>query len=97
MTDRPDEIVVASEGDHTTDWQLVVTADGVVEARRTVPYDGVRYYSTEERPTSPTANSQFGLTAATVINQFLSVADVDMDRQALRERVADARAGWEVA
>lgn len=56
----------AGDGDFT----LVVT-DGEVEARKRIPYDGVLYYSTEERPRKPQARSEFGLDARDVVRRYV--------------------------
>jgi len=74
------------------DYTLLVTDGGHVEARKRIPYDGVRVYTTEARalPTSRRTQSQYGLTIDDVIDRYLARADTETPRPALAESVAQA-------
>lgn len=84
-------------GPERTDWRLVVTDDGDVEARRTVPYDGVRRLSTEDRRyVSYRSNSLFNLTPRQVVKHYCGTADTDRDFNDLVDdvQVALAEVGY---
>jgi hypothetical protein len=82
--------VIEDAGDD--DYTLLVTDDGAVEARKWVPYDGVRYYTTATRdlPTGRRTQSQYGLSVDEVIDQYLSRATTETPRVELAEDVAHA-------
>jgi len=84
--------VIHTAGDAPTDWALVVTDDGEVEARRRVRYDGVLRYSTEDR-NSPGKNSDFGLSIVRVIDRYVRESGASAPRVSLltraREELAD--------
>ena len=50
-------------------WTLYVTEKGTVETSRTIPYDGQRYYSTEDRPNRPDKPSRYQLSVEEVIEK----------------------------
>lgn len=74
------------------DYMLLVTDSGNVEARKRIPYDGVRYYTTQSRglPTGGRTQSQYGLTVDDVIDRYLSQSGTSQDRPTLAEDVARA-------
>jgi len=88
-----DTVVVHSSGDAPTDWALVVRDDGVLEARRQIPYDGVLRYSSQQRTNTPQKNSEFGLAIETVVDRYLTKASVDVPKTLLvtraRQELAD--------
>lgn len=83
-------LIIDDAGDD--DYTLLVTDDGAVEARKRMPYDGVRYYTTATRdlPTGRRTQSQYGLSVDEVIDRFLSRATTDTARPELAEDVARA-------
>jgi hypothetical protein len=83
-------VIIDDAGDD--DYTLLVTDSGNVEARKRIPYDGVRYYTTEVRglPTGSRTQSQYGLTVDDVIDKFLHRSDTDATRATLAEDVARA-------
>jgi hypothetical protein len=78
-------------------WTLRVYQDGVVVTSRTIPYDGQRYYSTEDRPNRADKSSQYKLSVEEVIERHaqacIEAGEIvhDDEREgyvaALRERV----------
>ena len=71
-----DPTVVDRGGPDDTAWSLAVRADGVVEASRRVPYDGVFRVSPEERGyVSYRKNSMFNLTAREVVRRYCATSD----------------------
>jgi hypothetical protein len=83
-------VTIHETGPAPTDWSLVVTDDGDVAARKSVPYDGVLSYSTEDRPNSPRKRSRFQLSVRTVVAQYCAKADPDVGKSALHGAVDDA-------
>ncbi|MDS0220876.1 hypothetical protein NDI54_05845 [Haloarcula sp. S1AR25-5A] len=83
-------LVIEDAGDD--DYTLLVTDDGAVEARKRVPYDGVRVYTTATRdlPTGRRTQSQYGLSVDEVIGRYLARADTATPRPDLAESVAQA-------
>lgn len=78
----------AGDGDYT----LLVTDEGDLEARKRIPYDGVRYYSTTSRglATGQRTASEFGLTVDEVLDQYVGRADTTTPRVQLAEDAARA-------
>jgi len=74
------------------DYTLLVTDSGDIEARKRIPYDGVRYYSTRTRgfSTGSRTQSQYGLTVDAVIDRYLSQSGTSRDRATVAEDVARA-------
>lgn len=70
--------------DDESGWRLVVR-DGtnggdVLEARKTIPFDGVRKRTTADRPFSSfTKNSTFGLSASEVVDRYERYTGADID------------------
>jgi len=62
------DITIEEDGD--SGWSLVVTEDAEVEARKTTPYDGVRYFSTVDRPNRTDKTSQFQLGVGDVVRRY---------------------------
>jgi len=92
MTDVVDEI-----GEEPTAWRLVVE-EGELVARRSVPYDGVLRFTTEEYPhgrPSHRKRSEFGLDVETVVARYVAHADPDADETTLlaraRRQLSEAR------
>jgi hypothetical protein len=74
------------------DYTLLVTESGDVEARKRIPYDGVRYYTTRTRglSTGSRTQSQYGLSVDAVIDRYLSQSGANRDRPTVAEDVARA-------
>jgi hypothetical protein len=75
---------------HTVRWTLRVAADGVVSTSRTIPYDGQRRFSTEDRPNRADKSSEYRLSVEEVLERHAALcskrgAEVSVDD--LRERV----------
>lgn len=69
MTD--DTTVLDRAGPENTDWRLVRTDDDELEARKTIPYDGVRVYSTASRGyVSYRKSSRYNLDATRVLELY---------------------------
>jgi len=83
-------VIIDDAGDD--DYTLLVTDSGDVEARKRIPYDGVRYYSTRIRgfSTGSRTQSQYGLTVDAVIDRYLSQSETSCERARLAEGVARA-------
>ena len=79
--------VVDLAGPDSTDYSLAVWEDGVVEAVRTVPYDGQRYYSTVDRRNRSDKNSCFRLNVEEVLAEYVERGEPTTDIDELRERV----------
>lgn len=62
-----DETVLDEDGD----WKLVRRDNGILEARKPIPFDGVRKYSTERRGyVSYRTNSEFNLSEDEVLTRY---------------------------
>lgn len=87
----PRVIEDAGDGDYT----LLVTDEGDVEARKRIPHDGVRYYTTATRdlPTGRRTRSQYGLTVADVIDYYTRYSDTTTDVSDLEAAVEAIRGG----
>jgi len=81
------DTTVVHSGNDPTDWALVVRADSVLEARRRIPHGGVLRFSTAERNNAG-KNSEFGLSTETVVDRYLAMAGVNIQKTLL---VAQAR------
>lgn len=83
-------LVIEDAGDE--DYTLLVTEDGAVEARKRIPYDGVRRYTTASRslPTGKRTQSQFGLDVDDVIERYIHRSSTQTPREELTEDVARA-------
>ena len=79
--------VVDRAGPDLTDYSLGVWEDGVVTAIRTVPYDGQRRYSTEDRRNRADKNSQFRLSVDEVIAEYVERGEPGGSVDELRRRV----------
>lgn len=75
----------------TGDWTLRVR-DGVVEAAKPIPYDGVLTYSTRDRPNSRRKNSQFRMHRRDVVQAYVGYAAPDADADDLLALVEAALA-----
>jgi len=84
--------VVDAEGDEKIDWRLVVTDGGAVEARKMIPFDGVRRFSTVDRRNRLDKTSEFGLDVATVIDRYHARAGTATPRPQLASDVEQALA-----
>ena len=69
------------------DYSLGVWEDGVVTAIRTVPYDGQRRYSTEDRRNRADKNSQFRLSVDEVLVEYIERGEPGVSVDELRRRV----------
>jgi hypothetical protein len=91
MTD--DTTVLDRAGPENTDWRLVRTADDELEARKTIPYDGVRTYSTASRGyVSYRKSSRYNLDACDVLELYADATGRNPDvpttvRDAIVERL----------
>jgi hypothetical protein len=79
--------VVDRAGPDPTDYSLGVWEDGVVTAIRTVPYDGQRRYSTEDRRNRADKNSQFRLSVDEVLAEYIERGEPGVSVDELRRRV----------
>ena len=70
-----------------TSLSLSVWQDGVVEAMRSVPYDGQRYYSIKDRANCADKSSQYRLTVEEVLTEYVERGESEADSGDLRERV----------
>ena len=61
--------------------------DGVVSAVRSVPYNGQRYYSTEDRPNRSDKNSKFRLTVEEVLAEYIKRGEPGVSVEELHQRV----------
>ena len=78
--------------DQTTSCTLRVTPDGHVVMTKSIPYDGVLRYTTDEEPTlrSRRKRSEDRLAANTVIERYLNHANTGATFQELARDVLDA-------
>jgi len=83
-----DRVVIEDFGEW--DWSLIVDAGGV-HALKPIKYDGVLSYSTEERPSSPLKNSEYGLSLDAVLDHYLRKSETDKTVGQLIGAVRDAR------
>jgi len=74
------------------DYTLLVTDSANVEARKRIPYDGVRYYTTQSRglPTGGRTQSRYGLSVDDVIDTYLRRSGTDLNRPVIAKQVARA-------
>ena len=79
--------VVDRAGPDPTDYSLGVWEDGVVTAIRTVPYDGQRRYSTEDRRNRADKSSQFRLSVDEVLAEYIERGEPGVSVDELRRRV----------
>lgn len=79
--------IVDRAGEETTDYSLAVWEDGVVEAMRSVPYDGQRRFSTVDRPNRADKTSQFRLSVEGVLDKYVMRGEPEAHIEDLRERV----------
>ncbi|WP_136690054.1 hypothetical protein [Halorhabdus amylolytica] len=81
----------AGDGDYT----LLVTDEGDLEARKRIPHDGVRYYSTASRalPSGRRTASEFGLSIDEVLDQYAGRSATTTPRPQLAEDAARALQG----
>ena len=79
--------VVDRAGEEPTDYSLAVWEDGVVEAMRSVPYSGQRYFSTEDRPNRADKTSQYRLSIEGVVDKYVMRGEPEAHIEDLRERV----------
>ena len=70
-----------------TDYSLGVWEDGVVTAIRTVPYDGQRRCSTEDRPNRSDKNSRYRLSIDEVLAEYIERGEPQASVEELRKRV----------
>jgi hypothetical protein len=79
----------AGDGDYT----LLVTDDGDLEARKRIPYDGVRYYTTASQllPTGRRTKSRYGLDVEEVIEEYRRRSDTDRTKAELQEATRTVR------
>ena len=77
MTD--DMTILDRAGPDPTDWRLV-RRDGELEARKLIPYDGTRVYSTESRGyVSPRKSSRYNLDACDGLELYADATERDPD------------------
>jgi hypothetical protein len=83
-------LVVEDAGED--DYTLLVTEDGELEARKRIPFDGVRRYTTAGRPlpTGRRTQSQFALDVDNVLDQYVARSGTQTPRATLAEDVARA-------
>ena len=79
--------VVDRAGPDPTDYSLGVWEDGVVTAIRTVPYDGQRRYSTEDRPNRSNKTSRYRLSIEEVLAEYSERGEPGVSVDELRGRV----------
>ena len=94
-TQANDEVVLDRAGPENTDWSLIRDGD-TLEMRKTIPYDGVRKYSTESRThVSPRKSSRYNLDATRVLELYAEETGRNVDvpttaRGAVLSRLDDA-------
>lgn len=94
-TKANDEVVLDRAGPDNTDWKLVRDGDTLM-MRKTIPYDGVRRYTTETRGyVSHRKSSRFNLDATRVLELYTEETGRNVDvpttaREAVLSRLADA-------
>ena len=94
-TQANDEVVLDRAGPENTDWSLIRDGD-TLEMRKTIPYDGVRKYSTESRTyVSPRKSSRYNLDATRVLELYAEETGRNVDvpttaREAVLSRFDDA-------
>jgi len=73
----------AGDGDYT----LLITEDNNLEARKRIPHDGVRYYTTALRllPTGQRTDSRYGLPVEEVIEEYRRRSNTDRTKAELQE------------
>jgi len=71
-------------------WSLVVTDDGEVAARSSVPHDGVLTYSTRERANRADKNSEYQLAAREVVERYVHYSETGRDADDLLDAVQEA-------
>ena len=78
----------AGDGDYT----LIVTDEGDLDARKRIPYDGIRHYSTASRalPSGRRTASEFGLSVDDVLDQYAERSGTTTPRPQLAEDAARA-------
>lgn len=83
-------LLIEDAGDD--DYTLLVTDDGELEARKRIPFDGVRRYTTATRPlpTGRRTESQFALDVDNVLDQYVQRSETQTPRATLAEDVARA-------
>jgi len=66
----------AGDGDYT----LFVTGDGDVEARKRIPYDGIRRYTTasHDLPAGRRTQSKYGLSVRDVVQRHVNASSTEM-------------------
>jgi len=94
------ETIIESHG--RWDWALVVVEGGegdtVIEARKPIPHDGVRVFSTADRPDKPRGRSRHRLAVRQVVHQYVrrSPTERTVDellREIMAAREADEESG----
>jgi hypothetical protein len=83
-------LLIEDAGDD--DYTLLVTDAGAVEARKPVPHDGVRRYTTASRdlPTGKRTRSQFGLAVDDVITRYIDRSSTPTPRETLASDIEQA-------
>lgn len=81
--------VIEDAGDD--DYTLLVTDAGEIEARKRIPYDGVRYYTTATRalPSGRRTRSEYGLTVTDVLVRYRRNADTTSSMAELKTAIED--------
>jgi len=76
-------------GEEFGEWSLLVKGDDVL-AIRSIPHQGQRYYSTEDRANRPDKNSEFGLDIEEVVKRYAAYSDTETPLPELLEDVSCA-------
>jgi len=81
--------VIEDAGDD--DYTLLVTEEGEIEARKRIPYDGVRYYTTATRAlrSGRRTRSEYGLTVTDVLVRYRRNADTTSSMAELKAAIED--------
>ena len=78
MTDT-NAVTIDRSGPDTTDWRLM-QRDKNLEMRKSIPYDGSRVYTTEERThVSYRKSSRFNLSVSRVLELYHDVTEREVD------------------
>jgi len=90
MTQKSKTKTVIDEPGRPDDWSLCVR-DGEVVAQKTIPYDGVLTFTTEERDIpAPKKNSEYGMSRRRVIEMYIAVSDTDKTKVEILDEVLQA-------
>jgi hypothetical protein len=83
-----EDFVIEDAGE--SDYTLVVTLGGDVEARKPIPSGGVRVHSSADHPRRRDATSEFGLDIAEVVHRYAVRSDSQAPEIELHDDVTAA-------